>query len=92
MIICSRFEEGRTTILTLKDSNILDDKEDTLVNVNIVDDEHVEKVNCLCECSYLCCFSYIVFYIFKKKITSSSNVIVNAFILFLESQAKIEEG
>ncbi|XP_047491011.1 U4/U6.U5 tri-snRNP-associated protein 1-like isoform X2 [Penaeus chinensis] len=38
-----RFEEGRTTILTLKDSNILDDKEDTLVNVNIVDDEHVEK-------------------------------------------------
>ncbi|XP_063612338.1 U4/U6.U5 tri-snRNP-associated protein 1-like [Penaeus indicus] len=38
-----RFEEGRTTILTLKDSNILDDKEDTLVNVNMVDDEHVEK-------------------------------------------------
>lgn len=50
-IFCFRFEEGRTTILTLKDSNILDDKEDTLVNVNMVDDEHVEKVSILCECS-----------------------------------------
>ncbi|XP_042862737.1 U4/U6.U5 tri-snRNP-associated protein 1-like [Penaeus japonicus] len=38
-----RFEEGRTTILTLKDSNILDNKEDTLVNVNLVDAETVEK-------------------------------------------------
>ncbi|XP_066987949.1 U4/U6.U5 tri-snRNP-associated protein 1 [Macrobrachium rosenbergii] len=39
----SRFDEGRTTILTLKDSNILDNEEDTLVNVNIIDDERVEK-------------------------------------------------
>lgn len=39
----SRFDEGRTTILTLKDSNILDGDEDTLVNINIMDDERVEK-------------------------------------------------
>ncbi|XP_068217449.1 U4/U6.U5 tri-snRNP-associated protein 1-like [Palaemon carinicauda] len=39
----SRFDEGRTTILTLKDSNILANEEDTLVNVNIIDDERVEK-------------------------------------------------
>ncbi|XP_076068528.1 U4/U6.U5 tri-snRNP-associated protein 1 isoform X2 [Oratosquilla oratoria] len=39
----SRFDDGRTTILTLKDSNVLEEGEDTLVNVNIVDLERVEK-------------------------------------------------
>ncbi|KAL7631962.1 UNVERIFIED_CONTAM: hypothetical protein RMT77_017718 [Armadillidium vulgare] len=38
-----RFSEGQTTILTLKDSSILDAEEDTLVNVNIQDMERVEK-------------------------------------------------
>jgi U4/U6.U5 tri-snRNP-associated protein 1 len=39
-----KFAEGRSVILTLKDSNILDDEdEDTLVNVNIVDDERATK-------------------------------------------------
>lgn len=44
-----RFEEGASTILTLKDSCILDGEEDTLVNVNIVDSERAEKV-CVCVC------------------------------------------
>ncbi|KAK7074644.1 U4/U6.U5 tri-snRNP-associated protein 1, partial [Halocaridina rubra] len=39
----ARFDEGRTTVLTLKDSNILDNEEDTLVNVNMIDDERIEK-------------------------------------------------
>ena len=39
-----RFGEGKSVILTLKDSDILDEKaEDTLVNVNIVDDEKADK-------------------------------------------------
>ncbi|XP_045118577.1 U4/U6.U5 tri-snRNP-associated protein 1-like [Portunus trituberculatus] len=39
----SRFTSGASTILTLKDSNVLDGEEDTLVNVNIIDDERAEK-------------------------------------------------
>lgn len=40
----TRFEEGRTVVLTLKDQNILDeDGGDTLVNVNIVEDERRKK-------------------------------------------------
>ncbi|KAG0695209.1 U4/U6.U5 tri-snRNP-associated protein 1 [Chionoecetes opilio] len=39
----SRFTSGASTILTLKDSNVLDAEEDTLVNVNIIDDERAEK-------------------------------------------------
>ncbi|XP_050691964.1 U4/U6.U5 tri-snRNP-associated protein 1-like [Eriocheir sinensis] len=39
----TRFEDGSSTILTLKDSCILDAEEDALVNVNIVDDERAEK-------------------------------------------------
>ncbi|KAK8739182.1 hypothetical protein OTU49_003516 [Cherax quadricarinatus] len=39
----SRFDTGETTILTLKDSKVLDGEEDTLINVNIVDDERAEK-------------------------------------------------
>ena len=35
------FQEGRTLILTLKDSGVLDDGEDTLENVNIVEEEKV---------------------------------------------------
>lgn len=39
-----RFQEGKAVILTLKDADILDeDGQDTLVNVNIMDDEKLEK-------------------------------------------------
>ena len=34
-----RFQEGRDVVLTLKDTRILDDGEDVLVNVNMIDDE-----------------------------------------------------
>lgn len=43
--IFSRFDGGAPTILTLKDSNVLDQTEDTLVNVNMIDDERAEKVS-----------------------------------------------
>ncbi|KAK3854519.1 hypothetical protein Pcinc_039010 [Petrolisthes cinctipes] len=39
----SRFDSGAPTILTLKDSNVLDGSEDTLINVNLIDDERAEK-------------------------------------------------
>lgn len=35
------FQEGRTVILTLKDSGVLDNDNDTLENVNIVEEEKV---------------------------------------------------
>lgn len=38
------FGEGKTVILTLKDHDVLDDGEDTLVNVNMIDDERYKKV------------------------------------------------
>lgn len=39
-----RFGTGQSVILTLKDSDILDEAaEDTLVNVNIMDQERLEK-------------------------------------------------
>ena len=39
-----RFEEGKSTILTLQDADILDeDAMDTLENVNVVDQEKAEK-------------------------------------------------
>lgn len=38
------FDEGKTVILTLKDGAVLDDEnEDTLVNVNMLDDERYKK-------------------------------------------------
>ncbi len=38
------FQTGRSVILTLKDADVLDEKaEDTLVNVNLVDDERTVK-------------------------------------------------
>ncbi|XP_065199824.1 U4/U6.U5 tri-snRNP-associated protein 1 isoform X2 [Planococcus citri] len=37
------FVEGRDVILTLEDKGILEDEEDTLVNVNIQDDERYKK-------------------------------------------------
>lgn len=38
------FGEGKTVILTLKDSDVLNDEEgDTLINVNMVDDERYKK-------------------------------------------------
>ena len=45
------FQEGRTVILTLKDSGVLDNDNDTLENVNIIEEEKVwcteeEKVWC----------------------------------------------
>lgn len=39
-----RFAEG-TTILTLADAEVLANSEDTLVNVNMVDDESAEVVS-----------------------------------------------
>ena len=40
----SKFQDGKTVILTLKDSDVLDEEVgDTLVNVNMIDDEKVEK-------------------------------------------------
>ncbi|KAL3317639.1 hypothetical protein Ciccas_003704 [Cichlidogyrus casuarinus] len=38
-----RFQEGRSLIMTLKDSRVLEENEDTLVNVNLVDEEKYEK-------------------------------------------------
>lgn len=38
-----QFLEGNTVIMTLKDASVLDDDEETLVNVNIVDKEKGEK-------------------------------------------------
>ena len=35
------FQEGRTVILTLKDSGVLDNDDDTLENVNIIEEEKV---------------------------------------------------
>ncbi|XP_053334319.1 U4/U6.U5 tri-snRNP-associated protein 1 [Clarias gariepinus] len=37
------FKEGETVILTLQDKGVLEEKEDVLVNVNIVDKEKAEK-------------------------------------------------
>ncbi|XP_055917585.1 U4/U6.U5 tri-snRNP-associated protein 1 isoform X2 [Eupeodes corollae] len=37
------FSEGKTVILTLKDKGVLDEDDDTLVNVNMMDDEHYRK-------------------------------------------------
>lgn len=38
------FDEGKTIILTLKDQDVLDDdKEDTLINVNMIDNERYKK-------------------------------------------------
>lgn len=37
------FTEGRSVILTLKDQDVLDDGDDTLVNVNMIDDERYRK-------------------------------------------------
>ena len=40
----NKFKDGKTVILTLEDADILDEKaEDTLVNVNMIDDEKVDK-------------------------------------------------
>ncbi|XP_060083688.1 U4/U6.U5 tri-snRNP-associated protein 1-like [Ylistrum balloti] len=39
-----RFKEGKTVILTLEDKGILDeDNDDTLINVNMIDEEFTEK-------------------------------------------------
>ncbi|XP_051166098.1 U4/U6.U5 tri-snRNP-associated protein 1 [Leptopilina boulardi] len=37
------FQEGRTTILTLKDQGVLDEDDDVLVNVNMLDDERYKR-------------------------------------------------
>ena len=38
-----KFQEGKSVILTLKDADVLGEEDDTLVNVNMVDDELVDK-------------------------------------------------
>lgn len=40
----SRIHEGQQVILTLKDKGVLDEEDDTLVNVNVMDDERYDKV------------------------------------------------
>jgi len=35
----SGFEEGNTVVLTLKDKDVLDEEDDTLINVNMIDNE-----------------------------------------------------
>ncbi|OQR67454.1 hypothetical protein BIW11_13517 [Tropilaelaps mercedesae] len=40
-----RIKEGQTVVLTLKDQGVLDGGDDVLENVNLVDDERVEKSN-----------------------------------------------
>lgn len=41
----SNFMEGKQVILTLKDKGVLDEEDDTLVNVNLMDDERYKKSN-----------------------------------------------
>merc|ERR1719295_894473 len=38
-----KFEEGKSVILTLKDADVLGEDQDTLVNVNVVDQEKLDK-------------------------------------------------
>lgn len=38
-----RFLEGRDVVLTLKDTKILDDEDDVLVNVNMIDEERGQR-------------------------------------------------
>lgn len=38
------FAEERAVVLTLKDRGVLDENDDTLVNVNMLDDERYKKV------------------------------------------------
>ncbi|XP_017476070.1 PREDICTED: U4/U6.U5 tri-snRNP-associated protein 1 [Rhagoletis zephyria] len=39
----NEFTEGKTVILTLKDKGVLDEEDDTLVNVNLIDEERYRK-------------------------------------------------
>ncbi|XP_043482141.1 U4/U6.U5 tri-snRNP-associated protein 1 isoform X1 [Leptopilina heterotoma] len=39
------FQEGKTTILTLKDQGVLDENDDVLVNVNMLDEERYKRSN-----------------------------------------------
>jgi len=39
------FIEGKATILTLKDQDVLAEDGDVLINVNLVDDERYKKVS-----------------------------------------------
>lgn len=45
LILQDSFKEERDVILTLKDKPVLDEEQDTLINVNIVDDERYKKVS-----------------------------------------------
>lgn len=38
------FNEGKSVILTLKDTGVLEEDDDVLVNVNMLDDERYKKV------------------------------------------------
>lgn len=39
------FDEGKTVILTLKDHAVLDEESDTLINVNMIDNEKYKRVS-----------------------------------------------
>lgn len=45
LILQDSLKEERDVILTLKDKPVLDEEQDTLINVNIVDDERYKKVS-----------------------------------------------
>lgn len=56
------FQEGKTVILTLKDHDILDEEDDSLINVNMIDKERYKKVYII---SYLILiFSFIIIFLF----------------------------
>lgn len=48
--------EGKELILTLKDKGVLDEEGDSLVNVNLIDEERYKKVN------YSSSLSYFILY------------------------------
>lgn len=52
------FDDGKTVILTLKDHAVLDEDADTLINVNMVDNERYKKVHFLFFYLFIC-FVYV---------------------------------
>jgi U4/U6.U5 tri-snRNP-associated protein 1 len=51
LLLQDNFTEGRQVILTLKDKGVLDEEDDSLVNVNLLDEERYKKV---CSFPFMC--------------------------------------